>query len=172
MRPGAEKRDAHGLFNEKDEPIVLDRVANDIFGDELKSIYQKQTASRDELKVLSEAEFKRMVRGIQFGDIDDPQLDEAEPQEEATSFSENDKLSIERLAHNNTSIVTGEPEVDNTTMLGTVFALFVSLSRCIEDDYTRKYKEGKAQIDKKLQRIIQRKKQELGERKVLDFTIS
>lgn len=30
LRPGVEKRGAHGLFNEKDEPIVLDRVANEI----------------------------------------------------------------------------------------------------------------------------------------------
>ena len=30
MRPGAEKRGAHGLFNESDEPIVLDRAANEV----------------------------------------------------------------------------------------------------------------------------------------------
>ena len=30
MRPGVEKRGAHGLFNESDEPIVLDRAANEI----------------------------------------------------------------------------------------------------------------------------------------------
>ena len=30
MRPGVEKRGAHGLFNESDQPIVLDRVANEI----------------------------------------------------------------------------------------------------------------------------------------------
>lgn len=30
MRPGVEKRGAHGLFNESDEPIILDRVANEI----------------------------------------------------------------------------------------------------------------------------------------------
>lgn len=30
MRPGAEKRGAHGLFNEKDEPIVLDGVAEEV----------------------------------------------------------------------------------------------------------------------------------------------
>ena len=30
MRPGVEKRGSHGLFNEKDEPIILDRVANEI----------------------------------------------------------------------------------------------------------------------------------------------
>lgn len=30
MRPGVEKRGTHGLFNEKDEPIVLDRVAEEV----------------------------------------------------------------------------------------------------------------------------------------------
>lgn len=30
MRPGVEKRGTHGLFNEKDEPIVLDKVAQEI----------------------------------------------------------------------------------------------------------------------------------------------
>lgn len=30
MRPGVEKRGAHGLFNEIDEPIVLDRVAEEV----------------------------------------------------------------------------------------------------------------------------------------------
>ena len=30
MRPGVEKRGAHGLFNESDKPIILDRVANEI----------------------------------------------------------------------------------------------------------------------------------------------
>ncbi len=30
IRPGVEKRGTHGLFNESDEPIVLDRVANEI----------------------------------------------------------------------------------------------------------------------------------------------
>lgn len=30
MRPGVEKRGTHGLFNESDEPIVLDRVSNEI----------------------------------------------------------------------------------------------------------------------------------------------
>lgn len=30
MRPGVEKRGAHGLFSEKDEPIVLDKVAEEV----------------------------------------------------------------------------------------------------------------------------------------------
>ena len=172
MRPGVQKRGSHGLFNEKDEPIILDRVANeianhkgnvwshvvslrredavrlgydnsevwrdlvkrhisdiaksqriplcnlkwyasfhdtahhphihllvystnpkqgfltakgidqirsafanDIFHDDLQSIYQKQTLSRDELKAVSKTEFESIVRKNQQGGFDNPQLE-------------------------------------------------------------------------------------------------
>lgn len=173
MRPGVEKRGSHGLFNEKDEPIILDRVANeianhkgnvwshvvslrredavrlgfdnsdawrelvkrhisdiakaqniplcnlkwyaayhdtthhphihllvystnpkqgfltkagidkirsafanDIFHDDLQSIYQEQTVSRDELKAVSKNEFESIVNRIASNDHTDPQLGE------------------------------------------------------------------------------------------------
>lgn len=173
MRPGVEKRGSHGLFNEKDEPIILDRVANeianhkgnvwshvvslrredavrlgfdnsdawrelvkrhisdiakaqniplcnlkwyaayhdtthhphihllvystnpkqgfltkagideirsafanDIFHDDLQSIYQEQTVSRDELKAVSKNEFESIVNMIASNDRTDPQLEE------------------------------------------------------------------------------------------------
>ena len=173
MRPGVQKRGSHGLFNEKDEPIILDRVANeianhkgnvwshvvslrredavrlgydnsevwrdlvkrhisdiakaqriplcnlkwyaafhdtthhphihllvystnpkqgflttkgidqirsafanDIFHDDLQSIYQEQTLSRDELKAVSKTEFESIVRKIHQGGFDNSQLEE------------------------------------------------------------------------------------------------
>ena len=173
MRPGVQKRGSHGLFNEKDEPIILDRVANeianhkgnvwshvvslrredavrlgfdnsdawrelvkrhisdiakaqniplcnlkwyaayhdtthhphihllvystnpkqgfltkagidkirsafanDIFHDDLQSIYQEQTVSRDELKAVSKNEFESIVNRIASNDLPDPQLEE------------------------------------------------------------------------------------------------
>ena len=173
MRPGVEKRGSHGLFNEKDEPIILNQAANeiaehkgnvwshvvslrredavrlgfdnsdawrelvkrhisdiakaqniplcnlkwyaayhdtthhphihllvystnpkqgfltkagidkvrsafanDIFHDDLQSIYQEQTVSRDELKAVSKTEFESIARKIQQGGFDDPQLEE------------------------------------------------------------------------------------------------
>ena len=173
MRPGVEKRGSHGLFNEKNEPIILDRVANeianhkgnvwshvvslrredavrlgfdnsdawrelvkrhisdiakaqniplcnlkwyaayhdtthhphihllvystnpkqgfltkagidkvrsvfanDIFHDDLQSIYQEQTVSRDELKAVSKNEFESIVNMIASNDHTDPQLEE------------------------------------------------------------------------------------------------
>lgn len=49
--------------------------ANDIFHDDLQSIYQEQTLSRDELKAVSKTEFESIVRKIQQGGFDDPQLE-------------------------------------------------------------------------------------------------
>ena len=173
MRPGVEKRGTHGLFNESDEPIVLDRVANeianhkgnvwshvvslrredsvrlgydnsevwrdlvkrhisdiakaqriplcnlkwyaafhdtthhphihllvystnpkqgfltkdgidkirsvfanDIFHDDLQSIYMEQTISRDELKAVSKTEFENIVDNIRQGNFDCPLLED------------------------------------------------------------------------------------------------
>ena len=173
MRPGVQKRGSHGLFNESDKPIVLDRAANeianhkgnvwshvvslrredavrlgydnsevwrelvkrhisdiakaqniplcnlkwyaayhdtthhphihllvystnpkqgfltkagidkirsafanDIFHDDLQSIYQEQTVSRDELKAVSKNEFESIVNMIASNDHTDPQLEE------------------------------------------------------------------------------------------------
>ena len=173
MRPGVQKRGSHGLFNEKDKPIILDRVANeianhkgnvwshvvslrredavrlgydnsevwrelvkrhisdiakaqriplcnlkwyaafhdtthhphihllvystnpkqgflttkgidqirsafanDIFHDNLQSIYQEQTISRDELKAVSKTEFENIVDNICQGNFDCPLLEE------------------------------------------------------------------------------------------------
>ena len=173
MRPGVEKRGSHGLFNEKDEPIILNQAANeiaehkgnvwshvvslrredavrlgfdnsdawrelvkrhisdiakaqniplcnlkwyaayhdtthhphihllvystnpkqgfltkagidkirsafanDIFHDDLQSIYQEQTVSRDELKEVSKNEFESIVNMIASNDHTDPQLEE------------------------------------------------------------------------------------------------
>ena len=173
MRPGVEKRGSHGLFNEKNEPIILNRAANeiaehkgnvwshvvslrredavrlgfdnsdawrelvkrhisdiakaqniplcnlkwyaayhdtthhphihllvystnpkqgfltkagidkvrsvfanDIFHDDLQSIYQEQTVSRDELKAVSKNEFESIVNMIASNDHTDPQLEE------------------------------------------------------------------------------------------------
>ena len=173
MRPGVEKRGTHGLFNESDEPIVLDRVSNeianhkgnvwshvvslrredavrlgydnsevwrdlvkrhisdiakaqriplcnlkwyaafhdtthhphihllvystnpkqgfltkegidkirsafsnDIFHDDLQSIYMEQTISRDELKAVSKTEFENIVDNIRQGNFDCPLLED------------------------------------------------------------------------------------------------
>ena len=45
--------------------------ANDIFQDDLKSIYQQQTFTRDELKALSENQMKEIIAKIGSGDVDE-----------------------------------------------------------------------------------------------------
>ena len=54
---------------------IRSAFANDIFHDDLQSIYQEQTLSRDELKAVSKTEFESIVRKIHQGGFDDPQLE-------------------------------------------------------------------------------------------------
>ena len=51
---------------------------------------------------------------------------------------------------------------ENDLLVNTIFSLFVSLSRCIEDDYEQKYKSVRQTVDSRLRRMIHRKKQSLG----------
>ncbi len=53
-------------------------------------------------------------------------------------------------------------QFENDMLANTIFSLFVNLSRCIEDDYHRKFQSGRKMIDSKLRRVIQEKKQSLG----------
>lgn len=54
---------------------IRSAFANDIFKDDLQSIYQEQTLSRDELKAVSKTEFKSIVRKVQQGGFENPQLE-------------------------------------------------------------------------------------------------
>ena len=49
-------------------------LANDIFKDELQSIYQEQTVSRDALRKISAEEFEKVIRQIHSGGFDEPEL--------------------------------------------------------------------------------------------------
>lgn len=53
-------------------------------------------------------------------------------------------------------------DFENAMLANTIFGLFVNLSRCIEDDYTQKYKSVRRTVDSRLRRMIHRKKQSLG----------
>ena len=55
---------------------IRSAFANDIFHDDLQSIYQEQTVSRDELKAVSKNEFESIVNMIASNDHTDPQLEE------------------------------------------------------------------------------------------------
>ena len=53
---------------------IKSAFANDIFADELKSIYQKQTMNRDELKALAEDQMKDISDNFKYSELDDPAL--------------------------------------------------------------------------------------------------
>ena len=63
------------------------------------------------------------------------------------------------------AILDNISKFENVLLANTIFSLFVSLSRCIEDDYEQKYKSVRRTVDSKLRRIIQKKKQEVGLKK-------
>lgn len=60
------------------------------------------------------------------------------------------------------NILDNQEKLINEILANTIFSLFVNLSRCIEDDYHRKFQSGRKMIDSKLRRGIQEKKQSLG----------
>ncbi len=51
---------------------------------------------------------------------------------------------------------------ENAAFASTIFGLFVSLSRAIEDDYNKSHKKLQSKVDSKIQRMIRKHKQELG----------
>lgn len=53
-------------------------------------------------------------------------------------------------------------QFENAMLANTIFGMFANLSRCIEDDYTQKYKSVRRTVDSKLRRMIHQKKQSLG----------
>ena len=60
------------------------------------------------------------------------------------------------------NILNNMEQFESQMLKNTVFSLFVNLSRCIEDDYTQKYKSVRRTVDSRLRRMIHRKKQSLG----------
>ena len=70
--------------------------------------------------------------------------------------NENTEIEIKPLNH------LEKQDIENKMLANTIFSLFVNLSRCIEDDYHRKFQSGRKMIDCKLRRIIQEKNQALG----------
>ena len=53
-------------------------------------------------------------------------------------------------------------DFENMQLRNTVMGLFVNLSRCIEDDYYKRYSSAKQTVDKKLKQMIRLKKQDMG----------
>ena len=53
-------------------------------------------------------------------------------------------------------------QFEKTVFANTIFSLFANLSKCIEDDYTQKYKSVRRTVDSRLRKMIRQKKQSLG----------
>ena len=53
---------------------------------------------------------------------------------------------------------------ENVLLANTIFSLFVSLSRCIQDSYDNDRKDLQSIVDRKLMRVIRKKKMGLGEK--------
>ena len=53
-------------------------------------------------------------------------------------------------------------QFENAVIANTIFGLFANLSRCIEEDYTQKYRSVRRTVDSRLRRMIQKKRQALG----------
>lgn len=60
------------------------------------------------------------------------------------------------------AILDNMAQIENAVLANTIFGLFANLSRCIEDDYTQKYKSVRRTVDSKLRRMISQKKLSIG----------
>ena len=60
-----------GYLTKEGMAAIRSAFANDIFHDDLKSIYQAQTLTRDELKALSENNMKEIVSQLGNGEVDE-----------------------------------------------------------------------------------------------------
>ena len=72
------------------------------------------------------------------------------------------KLSAEQGSEYAQNILDNQEKFENEMLTSTILSLFINLSRCIEDDYHRKFQSGRKMIDSKLRRVIQEKNQALG----------
>ena len=53
-------------------------------------------------------------------------------------------------------------DYERSVMTSTVMSLFAHLAQIIEDDYVRSHRKLQSKVDRKLRRIIEQKKEELG----------
>ena len=61
-------------------------------------------------------------------------------------------------------------DFENMQLRNTVMGLFVNLSRCIEDNYSQKQCSLKIQTDRKLRKMIQKRKSGIGIREEQNMT--
>lgn len=89
-----------------------------------------------------------------FG-TDDIEKDKEKAMEWLNRSSEDGSVYAQNLLNENRSF-------ENTLLANTVLSLFINLSRCLEDDYIRRYRSVRMTTDRKLRRMINEKKHALG----------
>ena len=62
------------------------------------------------------------------------------------------------------TLIQHSEDYDNAMLTNSIFGLFVSLSRIIENDYSRSQQNVQSKTDRKLRQNIQRKKEVLGQK--------
>jgi TPR repeat protein len=60
------------------------------------------------------------------------------------------------------ALIQHSEDYENAMLTNSIFGLFISLSRMIEDDYSRSQNKMQSKVDRKLRRLISQKKEELG----------
>ena len=60
------------------------------------------------------------------------------------------------------TLLRNNEQYESAMLTDTIFGLFVNLSRCIEDNYMREHRKLQSAADKKLRRMIAKRKEELG----------
>ena len=60
------------------------------------------------------------------------------------------------------TLIQHSEDYENAMLTNSIFGLFISLSRMIEDDYSRSQNKMQSKVDRKLRRLISQKKEELG----------
>ena len=60
------------------------------------------------------------------------------------------------------TLLRNNEQYESAMLTDTIFGLFVNLSRCIEDNYMREHRKMQSAADRKLRRMIAKKKEELG----------
>ena len=89
-----------------------------------------------------------------FGN-DDVEKDKQKAIEWLTKSADNGNAYAEALLQHS-------EDYERSVMTSTVMSLFAHLARIIEDDYMRSHRKLQSKVDRKLRRIIEQKKEELG----------
>lgn len=72
-------------------------------------------------------------------------------------------ISAEQGNEYSQNLLENTEQYESEMLADTVLGLFANLSRIIADDYNQKFQSGRISVDRKVRRMIQEKKQALGQ---------